>query len=173
MLIRRERPTDSDQVSAVVAAAFADQASLGDDPMEVGLLHALREDPGWIPALSFVAVDPGTGAVLGHVVCSRGRVGDRPAVGLAPLAVVPDRQSAGIGSALMYTVLGAADALGEPLVALLGEPEYYSRFGFRPAAEFEIDAPDPGWGSYFQVRLLSAYQRLTGTFHYAAPFDEL
>jgi putative acetyltransferase len=173
VLIRRERPTDTDQVASVVAAAFAEQASLGDEPMEVGLLHALRSDPGWIPALSLVAVDPDTDTVLGSVVCSRGRVDDLPAVGLAPLAVDPGRQSAGVGSALIHTVLGAADALEEPLVALLGEPEYYSRFGFRPASEFQISAPDPDWGTYFQVRPLSAYRPLTGTFHYAAPFDEL
>lgn len=173
VLIRRERPTDVDQVTSLVAAAFAEQASLGDEPMEVGLLHALRSDPGWIPELSLVAIDPGTDAILGVVVCSRGRVGERPAVGLAPLAVDPDQQGTGVGSALMHTVLGAADALGEPLVALLGEPEYYARFGFRPASEVEISAPDPEWGTYFQVRKLAAYRSLTGTFHYAAPFDEL
>ena len=52
---------------------------------------------------------------------------------LGPLSVRPDRQRQGVGSALMHAVLGAADALGERLVALLGSTAYYPRFGFRPA----------------------------------------
>jgi putative acetyltransferase len=51
-------------------------------------------------------------------------------IALGPLAVRPDRQQNGVGSALMHAVLGAADALGEPLAALLSNPAYYQRFGF-------------------------------------------
>ena len=71
----------------------------------------------------------------------------------------------------MHAVLGAADALGEPLVALLGDPAYYRRFGFRPASTVGVEAPDPAWGEKFQVRTLTAYEPgLTGTFEYAEPF---
>jgi putative acetyltransferase len=72
----------------------------------------------------------------------------------------------------MHAVLGAADALGEPLVALLGEPGFYGRFGFVTAASLDIAAPDPAWGNYFQVRTLTAYTpELTGTFRYADAFS--
>jgi putative acetyltransferase len=54
-------------------------------------------------------------------------------------------------------VLGAADALGEPLVAPLGDPRYYSRFGFWPASEYGVELPVPGWLPHFQVRTLTAY----------------
>ncbi|MGH8574056.1 MAG: GNAT family N-acetyltransferase, partial [Gammaproteobacteria bacterium] len=79
----------------------------------------------------------------------------------------------GVGQALMHAVLGAADALDEPLVALLGEPGYYHRYGFRASSQYGIAPPDPQWGDYFQVRTLSAYRPTTGTFAYAEPFTRL
>ena len=66
------------------------------------------------------------------------------------------------------------DALGEPLVALLGEPAYYGRFGFEPSHRYGIQPPDLGWGDYFQVRTLTAHDPgVRGVFRYAAPFDRL
>ncbi|SKA23646.1 putative acetyltransferase [Marinactinospora thermotolerans DSM 45154] len=172
MLIRRERPADIDAIRAVTTAAF-NRPGLDGEPVETGLLEELRADPGWLPGLSFVA-QADTGEVVGHVVCTRGQVGPVPALGLGPLSVVPGHQRAGVGSALMHAVLGAADALDEPLVALLGEPAYYGRFGFRPAREEGVIAPDPAWGDYFQVRLLTAHTpRARGAFGYAEPFTRL
>jgi putative acetyltransferase len=106
------------------------------------------------------------------VLCTRGHVGPAPVLGLGPLAVWPDRQRHGVGSALVHAVLGAADALGEPLVALLGDPGYYRRFGFELSSGYEITPPEPQWQPYFQVRVLSGYQPgLRGLFTYPEPFD--
>lgn len=170
MLVRRETPADTAAVRAVVVAAFT-RPDAGE-PIEAGLLDRLREDPGWLPRLSLVAED--AGSVVGHVVCTRGHLGDVPVLGLGPIAVRPDRQRAGIGQALVHAVLGAADALDEPLVVLLGNPDFYGRFGFGPAADLGIGSPDPAWGRYFQARPLAAWpDGLTGAFRYAAPFDSL
>ncbi|HEX5741604.1 MAG TPA: N-acetyltransferase [Pilimelia sp.] len=169
MLIRREQPGDVASVAQVVTAAFAAGPST---PVETRLLGALRADPGWLPWASLVATDAG-GEVTGYVVCTRGRVGDVPALGLGPLAVVPRWQRRGVGAALMHAVLAAADARDEPFVALLGAPAFYSRFGFGPAAARGVQAPDPAWGAYFQVRPLTAYRPVEGTFRYAAPFAGL
>jgi putative acetyltransferase len=111
--------------------------------------------------------------VVGHVVASRAHVDAQPALGLGPLSVLPRRWGAGIGSALMHAVLGAADALDEPLVGLVGEPAYYRRFGFVPARSIGVAAPDYSWGDYFQIRTLTRYDGRTGRFHYASPFDRL
>jgi putative acetyltransferase len=180
MLIRRETPKDIAAIHAVTVAAFAkpDQPS----PVEADLVGWLRADEGWIPALSLVAV--AGDEVIGHVVCTRGWIeppatalvpaSESTALGLGPLSVHPDHQRRGVGLALMHAVLGAADALGESLVALLGSQAYYSRFGFEPAGALAIAAPDPQWGNHFQVRALSSYDGTqTGTFRYAEPFSRL
>ncbi len=173
--IRAERPGDEPAIRAVVAAAFADAEhrapSVEPDgaPGEATLVTWLRADPGWIPELSLVAERDGE--IVGHIVCTRGHVGDRPALGLGPLGVLPAYQRHGIGTALMRAVLDAARDAGESLVALLGDPAYYGRFGFRPAATLGVAAPDPVWGDYFQALALADHPR--GPFHYAAPFDRL
>ena len=166
MLIRRETTGDIEAIARVHTAAFD-----GDQPIEVGLVDALRASDAWLPALSLVAVDSN---IVGHVVCTRGHVAGRPALGLGPLGVLPGTQRGGVGTALMHAVLGAADALGEPLVALLGHTGYYPRFGFVPAATLGIIAPDEAWGDHFQARTLSTYDpSLRGEFVYAGPFNDL
>ena len=62
---------------------------------------------------------------------------------------------------------------GPGMVVLLGEPAYYGRFGFVPASSMRVEAPDPTWGDAFQARTLGTYAGETGTFRYAAPFDDL
>lgn len=159
MLIRRETPADISAIRAVTNLAFKDGP-------EAPLIDWLREDEGWIPSLSLVA-----DGVLGHVVCTRGYIDELPALGLGPLAVHPDHQRAGVGSALMHAVLGAAEAQGESAVILLGDPRYYSRFGFRLAAEFGITPPVASWAPHFQARLFGPVPG--GAFRYAEPFNRL
>jgi putative acetyltransferase len=168
VLIRRERPDDVAAIRDVHRAAFAADG----EPMEVRLVDALRESDDWIPQLSWVAeLD---GRVVGHVVSTRGHVDDSPAVGLGPLGVLPDVQGMGVGSALVHASIGAADALDEPLIALLGAPGYYGRFGFVPAVLQGVHPPEASWVEHFQVRTLTAWRpSMTGTFRYATPFTAI
>ncbi|MET9633955.1 N-acetyltransferase [Lentzea sp. NPDC006480] len=159
MLIRRETPADIDAIRTVTNLAF-------NNGPEAPLIDWLREDEGWIPALSLMEDN-----VLGHVVCTRGYIGDLPVLGLGPISVHPDHQRAGIGSALMHAVLGAAEARDEHAVILLGDPGYYSRFGFRLAAEFGITPPVDTWAPHFQARLFGEVPG--GAFRYAEPFNRL
>jgi putative acetyltransferase len=171
VLIRRERSADEAAVRAVVAAAFATPD--GAEPVEVRLLDALRICEQWLPRLSLVAEGPDH-VVSGHVVCSRAWVGELPVVALGPLAVLPEAQQHGVGTALVHAVLGAADALDVPLVALLGHADYYPRFGFGRGDELGVQPPDPGWGAHFQVRPLTAWSSsAVGGFRYAEPFRDL
>ncbi|MET0827543.1 MAG: N-acetyltransferase [Acidimicrobiales bacterium] len=173
MIIRRERPGDTAAARAVQVAAFAAAAAEGDEPVEAGLLDELRRDDGWMPELSFVAeVD---GEVVGHVVCTRGTVGAdrRPALGLGPIGVLPERQGCGIGSALVHAVVAVAEAREESLVALLGDPAFYGPLGFGPAAAAGVEALDPSWGVHFQVRVLDPSAVVAGPFVYAEPFTRL
>jgi putative acetyltransferase len=173
VLIRRESAGDADAIRAITAAAFARPGRPNQVPPEVRLVDELRESEAWLPALSLVATGPG-GEVIGHVLCTRAHVDQAPVLALGPLTVRPDRQRAGVGSALVHAVLGAGDALGEPLVALLGDPGYYRRFGFRLAAEYQINPPMASWQPHFQVRVLTCYRpSVAGTFRYAEPFDRV
>jgi putative acetyltransferase len=177
MIIRRERTDDVEAIRAVTAAAFRDAVHSAPPvepdgvPGEATLVSWLRQDPGWIPRLSLVAVEQDV--VLGHVVATRGRVGAVAALGLGPVSVAPRHQRAGIGTGLVHAVLGAAEALDEPLVALLGDPLFYARFGFVPGESVGITPPDPAWGDHFQVRHLTGWTGATGEFRFAAPFERL
>lgn len=163
VIVRRELPQDRSAVSAVHVSAFGGEA-------EARLVDGLRDDGDALPALSLVALVDGE--VAGHVVCSRGRVGGRPALGLGPLGVRNGDQRRGLGQALMHAVLAAADALDQPAVVLLGDPAYYGRFGFVPAASLGVLPPEPGWAPHFQVRRLTAWDpALRGTFRYAPAFE--
>jgi putative acetyltransferase len=170
VIVRRERPADHDAVRAVHRAAFAGPA--GDEVVEARLVDELREDAGFLPHLSLVAQDGDD--VVGHVIATRGRLEPLgiPVLGLGPLGVRPDHQRRGVGSVLIHALVAVAEAAEERLVALLGDPAYYGRFGFVPAAELGVTSPDPGWGVHFQARHLNG-PPVGGAFRYAEPFTRL
>ncbi|WIY05949.1 N-acetyltransferase [Amycolatopsis mongoliensis] len=172
MLIRRETPADRSTVYAIHSEAFRREP--GVTPIEAPLVDELRADGDLLEALSLVAVRGGE--VVGHVCCSRARIGEdtTSAVGLGPLGVLPAHQASGVGSALVHAVLGAADALGYGLVVLLGNPAYYARFGFVTASTLSITAPDPAWSKNFQARTLTGYKPTqAGAFEYAPAFSRI
>ena len=170
MIVRRERPADHDAVRALHVAAFA------PSDVEARLTDELREDAGFLPYLSLVAVDgpPDHPEVVGHVIATRGWLepSGSPVLGLGPVGVRPDRQRSGVGTVLVHALLAVAEAADERLVALLGSPDYYRRFGFVAAGDLGITAPDPAWGTYFQARHLGG-PPITGAFRYAEPFSRL
>jgi putative acetyltransferase len=172
MLIRRETPGDVEAIRGIVRAAFM-RSGRSILPPEVALIDELRSTEYFLPALSLVAVNSDAD-VVGHVLCTRGQVDSAPVLALGPLAVLPVQQRSGVGLALMHAILGAAEALDEPLVGVLGDPGYYSRFGFRPSEEYQIRPPVAEWRRYFQVRVLTRYSPLVhGAFAYPAPFYRL
>lgn len=130
MLIRAEQDNDRAAVYAVNASAF-------ETPLEANLVDALREQAA--PVVSLVAED--NGAIVGHIMFSPVSLSGHPALkvmGLAPMAVVPEHQRQGIGSALVRAGLEQCKQLGFVAVVVLGHPEYYPRFGFSPSTRFGI-----------------------------------
>lgn len=133
-ITRAETPADISAVRDINLAAFP-------TPDEAGIVDALRADPSaWLDGLSFVALTP-DGAPVGHALLTRCHVEGRPALALAPCAVVPSAQRSGAGAAVIRAALEAARARGENLVLVLGHASYYPRFGFVPASRFGIRAP--------------------------------
>jgi putative acetyltransferase len=163
--IRPALPADARDVQRLLIAAFA------DEPEVAGLETALaaRED-----SRSFVAeID---GGIVGHVRLTRGWV-DAPerlvtVQVLSPLSVEPARQRQGIGRMLVAHALGEAERMGAPAVFLEGDPGYYSRLGWRPAAELGVSAPSERIPApACQAVALSAYEPwMSGRLVYADTF---
>jgi putative acetyltransferase len=174
VIVRVQQPDDYEEIRHVYAEAFRQPRfrrpqSPGSVPPEVGLFEALWESGDAIPAFSFTALIDGR--VVGHVTASKATVDTDPVVAVGPIGVLPEHQGTGIGSALMDALLNAADAADVPLIVLLGAPQYYSRFGFRPATELGVIPPEPEWGDAFQARPLTAYtDSVAGRFRYATAF---
>jgi len=112
--------------------------------------------------------------VVGHVLFSPAEIGDVRGMGLAPMAVSPDRQRHGIGSELVHAGLAKLEARGCPFVIVLGHPEYYPRFGFERASARGIrcqwDVPDEA----FRILVLdeAAVEGVTGLARYRPEFSE-
>jgi putative acetyltransferase len=143
--IRPEALRDHQAIDDLVTRAFG-------SPAEARLVEALRESSAYIPDLALVAaVGP---KVVGHVMIGTCDVvcdaepdagSSVSAVMLAPLAVDPDHQRAGIGGRLVREATERAAGAGHALVVLEGDPAYYSRFGFEPADRFGLRLPLPDW----------------------------
>lgn len=169
LVLRRERPGDTEPIRALHDLAFGVPDG-AEHCVETRILDRLRADGDVVDALTLVADLHGT--VVGHVVCSRATMGEGPSIALGPIAVHPEHQGRGIGSALVAAVLVTADQAGEPSVVLLGDPGWYAHFGFETAAGHGIGSPGPWADRFFQVRLLQAWQPgLAGPFRYPAAFD--
>ncbi|WP_433219143.1 GNAT family N-acetyltransferase [Dactylosporangium sp. CS-047395] len=164
LTIRHERDDDHGSVREVQGQAF------GDGDRVPGLVDALRA----LRPVSLVAV--AGERVVGHVMLNPCRL-DAPrrlvdVYSLSPLAVLPEFQGQGIGTALVARALEEAEGSGLPLVFLEGSPRYYGKRGFEDATELDFRPPTlrypPGT---FQVARMSSYEDwMTGTFIYSDPF---
>lgn len=165
LVTRPERPGDEAPIRAVLEAAF-------DTSAEADLVEALRTGGDLVLELCLVAERGGK--IAGYIGFSRARLDDGgpELLALAPMAVRPDAQNAGIGSELVSQALQRAERTAYPLVVVLGHADYYPRFGFDPASAYGIacpypDVPPEAWMAY----ALPAYEPgSAGTVRYAAPF---
>jgi putative acetyltransferase len=152
--IRPTRVQDRPSVLRVVRQAFSDEDRNGQTELDIVVETWARGAAS--PDLDLVAVEDGR--VLGHVMASRGRLGERTVLGIAPLSVTPSRQGEGIGSTLVRQLIARVDAAGWPLIVLLGDPRYYRRFGFERGGPLGIIYPRVGRDAEaFQALRLSGY----------------
>lgn len=164
-LVRYERSADQTAVFNINARAFG-------GPNEARLVDVLRESAR--PHISLVAVREGR--VVGHIFFSPVTVGSGAraweAIGLAPMAVEPEWQKRGIGSDLVRVGLATCRAIRRPVVFVLGHPEYYPRFGFRPAPPLGLRFKGPEFDPAFMVAELEpgALAGRTGEVRYLPDF---
>lgn len=164
MIIRPAFAHDIAAIRGVLISAFAGHA-------EADLVDVLRVEGELVLAL----VAEQEGGVCGYVAFPRLKIlngaGHVDAVGLAPLAVTPDVQRRGIGSALTREGLRLLAARGEALVFVLGDPVYYARFGFNPEAAAPFVSIYAG--PYFMAQRLAGNAPRGGMVRYPAAFDQL
>jgi len=139
IIIRRERPEETSAVRRVNEQAFGQRA-------EAALVDALRQRDELL--ISLVAIEDEQ--VVGHILFSPVTVqsdgASWGAMGLGPMAVLPEHQGKGIGSQLVEAGLEECRKTGHEVVVVLGHPEFYPRFGFAPSKplgiRWEKDVPE-------------------------------
>jgi len=162
---RREESGDGPAIRRVVEAAFGQVD-------EADLVERLCSDGDAL--LSLVAVDDYDKEVVGHLLLSdlpiKTASGLIRAAALAPVAVIPDQQGMGVGGGLIMRAIRDVKKLEVEALIVLGEPEYYQRFGFSSALvdglEIEFQGP------YFMGLALKkgALDGITGKPLYAPAF---
>ena len=126
--IRDEQPGDIPAIHALNREAFGQE-------QEANIVDALRQNGG--SRLSLVAVVDDQ--VVGHIMYSPITIDEKlEGAALGPMAVLPRFQRQGIGSGLVQTGNERLKQEGCPYIIVLGHPEYYPRFGFKPASTFGI-----------------------------------
>lgn len=168
MIIRPEKSEDVPAIRSVIEQAFG-------RPAEADLVDALRRNGK--ATLSLVAEDEGR--VVGHVLFSPVTVetGEREliGVGMAPVAVVPERQNQRIGSMLVEHGLRRCREEGHRFIVVLGHAHYYPRFGFVPASRFNIKSEYNVADEVFMAMELQegALQDQSGIVKYQPEFNEV
>jgi putative acetyltransferase len=168
MLIREETPADIEAIREINRLAFGGDA-------EGRLIDALRASGDVV--LSLVAqVD---GEVVGHILFSKLKAettgGPVKAVALAPMAVTPEFQERGVGTALVERGLALCRERGYTVVVVLGHPDYYPRFGFSPAKGQALQSPYSELGAaYMALELVpGTLEGVSGSVRYPEPFASL
>lgn len=139
--IRDATEADWPAVCEVLLAAFGE----AEGRQVVDLVAGLLADPTARPLWSLVATDGDR--VVGHILFTTARIeperGNPAAAILAPMAVHPDCQQRGLGRRLIHEGLERLRADGVGVVFVLGDPAFYTRFGFAPAGQQGLAAPYP------------------------------
>ena len=142
--VRIENEADIDAIDRITTAAFLNAPHT--DHSEQYIVRKLRNSG----ALYISLVAEYQGEVVGHVAISPVSISDGSEgwFGLGPISVSPSIQRSGVGSKLMQSVLEALKSSGASGCVLLGDPAFYSRFGFRPESCLVLADVPP---EYFQA----------------------
>ncbi len=137
---RLEEPKDYALTEFLTREAFWNVYQPGCD--EHFILHSMRNSAAVLRELNYVCEDE-NGVICGHIFYTRTNVAAQdgqvfPVISFGPISVHPDHQKRGIGSALIRLTMEKAKEMKHPGIVITGNPDYYHRFGFRPASDFGI-----------------------------------
>lgn len=127
MIIRKEQKEDIERISEVTIAAFKNHPI--SNQTEHFIVNALRNSG----ALTVSLVAEEKGIIIGHIAFSPISISDGSEnwYGLGPISVHPEYQKQGIGKALIYEGISELEKIGGKGCALVGDPNFYIRFGFK------------------------------------------
>jgi len=139
MIIRKETESDYEEIANVTKLAFETLAV--SQHTEQFIINALRA----ANALTVSLVAEIEGKIIGHIAFSPVTISDgsKDWYGLGPISVLPELQKQGIGKALMHEGLSIMKTMGAKGVVLVGDPNYYQRFGFRSIPELTLEGVPP------------------------------
>jgi predicted N-acetyltransferase YhbS len=141
-LIRLERPSDYEAVERLTYEAF-ETAILAERTRTVEhyLAHIMRGADCFVPELDFVG-ETASGIVssifFNRLTVMRPDGSELETLTFGPVSVRPGFQRQGLGSSIIRHALDRAGELGHGAVIIIGHPEYYPRFGFKPAGGFNL-----------------------------------
>ena len=144
--LRLEEKSDYRVVEELTRDAFWNHHVPGCD--EHYLAHILRTSPAFVKELDFVALvnDQIVGNIMYSKAFIQGDDGKRyPVLSFGPISVLNNMQGMGIGSSLIQHTMKLAAKLGYQAIVIYGDPEYYHRFGFTGAENFNIGT---AWDTY-------------------------
>lgn len=168
--IRSAQPQDQPAIESLIASAFTDSdyGLNGEDQLVRHLVDQGADRGSWVAVTE-------NGDLVGHVLFSETRLetaaGTALGVGLAPLSVRTDFRRKGIGARLVQHALADLDQADNGWSVVLGDPTYYSRFGYQPASELGITHGFDGIPQEpLQIRCLGDRYPPAGQLFYASAF---
>lgn len=175
LIIRREKESDFQAISELIKRAFENEEM--SDHQEQFLVDRLRLSEGFIPDLAIIAQIEER--IVGYILLTKVEIlsineSQHSTLALAPVAVLPEFHGQGIGSQLVNFAHQRAQELGYESVVLLGHADYYPRFGYQKARDFDIklpfDVPDE---NCMVIELIpKALQGVSGIVQYPSEFYE-
>jgi len=168
--IRQENKNDYSIISMVTDMAFGRED-------EGKLIENLRKNKKFVKDLSLVACMGNE--IIGHILFTpiliKHEDMEYDSLALAPVSVIPELQSLGIGSQLVKKGLAKAKKMGYKSVIVLGHEHYYPRFGFLPASNYKITAPFEVPDNVFMaIELIdNTLQNVQGCVEYPKEFNEV
>ena len=138
IIIRQEKQDEFKQIYDLVKIAF--QTAKVSNGKEQDFVNQLRSSSGYIPELALVAEE--NDKLIGHIMLTRNYITtiscSKETLLLAPLSVALEYRNKGVGSKLINKSFELAKSMGYKSVVLVGDPAYYSRFGFKKSADLGI-----------------------------------
>lgn len=175
---RPEEKKDYKEIAKLIELAFKDEPK--SDHKEQELVERLRKTNDYLNEFSLVAFDDDdkNDKIIGHIMLSKSKIvkGDKSveSLTLAPMSILPDYQNKGVGTKLVIQAILLAKEAGYNSVNVLGHPEYYPKFNFKKASDFNIkvdfDVPDD---ALMVLELQdNSLKDVSGTIEYSKAFFE-